>query len=294
MAPVTRSRRTLPLAKRGPGTKRSTGKQDFHFHAHSHSLKTNSHNSHTFCGHNEIRPDEADLEYITSILESFANLETMSAQTNHQKKHQHFGPRGPNDDAPFQACKKHQATRPKFNYELLIKMPVLHYFSGNLTLEPDTLGNWNKNIRPEEDISKTEEICAITKPRIKTLPSTWSPFVSSNLNKVMPLSSNTWSYSPQSPSPRKQHRNGTTSSLPTQSSQPEISPFDYLHTDKTIYWGLQWGPRFWPAYSASPRSPFQNNRQVKPKPLRKLQKTPLPSINNWIKQPSESPRPFKG
>jgi hypothetical protein len=54
------------------------GELDFHFHAHSHpnSLKTNSH---IWGDPNKIMSDEADLEYITSILESFANLETTSA-----------------------------------------------------------------------------------------------------------------------------------------------------------------------------------------------------------------------
>jgi hypothetical protein len=63
---------------------------------------------------------------------------------------------------------------PKFNYKRLIKMPAPHYFSCDSTLDPDTLGEWNENTKPEkESISRTEEICAIANPRIKTLPSTF-------------------------------------------------------------------------------------------------------------------------
>jgi hypothetical protein len=97
---------------------------------------------------------------------------------------------------------------PKFNYkqcELLIKMPVLHYSNCKSTFEPDTPNIWNENIIQEaEYILETKEMCAIAnKHRIMALPSTMSPFISSDTDKATVLYSNTWSSSPQSPFPKQ-------------------------------------------------------------------------------------------
>ncbi len=80
--------------------KGTRGNCHFHSHSHPHSHPhSQNFNSHTFCGHDEIGQDNTDLEYITSILEAFANLETTLTQANHKKKHQNFDPMEPNKDA---------------------------------------------------------------------------------------------------------------------------------------------------------------------------------------------------
>jgi hypothetical protein len=64
-------------------------KQGFHFQTHANH-KAPKHNSHIFSGPAETEPDEAELEYITSLLESFANPGTTSTHKNHRGKHQTF------------------------------------------------------------------------------------------------------------------------------------------------------------------------------------------------------------
>jgi hypothetical protein len=42
---------------------------------------------------------------------------------------------------------------PEFNYEAIFKMRAPQFLSYESTLDPDTLDNWNKNIKPELQVS---------------------------------------------------------------------------------------------------------------------------------------------
>jgi hypothetical protein len=157
---------------------------------------------HTFDDHDKTDQDDTDFEYITAILGSFTDLKTMEAQNN-KKKNQNYGPRGPYEDATLHTCKTHQATPSKFNYELIIKMPVPQHFSYDLTWEPDTLNSEIKNFEPEvEVIQDTKKISAILQNKIKNWLSTWNPFIAHNdNNKVASSGSHIWHYSQQLPWP---------------------------------------------------------------------------------------------
>jgi len=156
-------------------------------------------NLHLMEDQDEVEPDEADLEFITSILDSFSQPKTTPALHNHERSisfHENFLL----ENAQFQSCTKHQAMMPEFNYGSIIKAPATKNFSCKPTLDLDTVYHRNKiNVEPEiPKLLKALQISNITDSRSGTQFSTWCLFIPSNPDGDTLQSSPTWPYSRQS------------------------------------------------------------------------------------------------
>jgi hypothetical protein len=82
--------------------------QDFYWPTHFHQRAPET-NLHLMEDRDEVEPDEADLEFITSILDSFSKPKTAPALHNH-KRGISFHEKSFRENAPFQSRTKHQAT----------------------------------------------------------------------------------------------------------------------------------------------------------------------------------------
>jgi hypothetical protein len=162
-----------------------------HLQGHSHNENMNFL---TKNGHNETDQDDTDFEYITAILGSFTNLNTMQSHKS-GKVFQNFSSGEFYKDAAIRTCQMHQAMPSKFNYKSIIKMSAPQNFSCNSIWEPDTINSEINNFKPatlntvtldnwnEDSVPKTqsfldvEKINAILRTKTRKFLSAWCPFI---------------------------------------------------------------------------------------------------------------------
>ncbi len=192
----------------------------------------------------EVKPEEADLEFITSILESVAKLGAISTQNKHKPEHQNCSPDEVNYNALLKNCTKNQAMLLNFNYKAIIKTPVYCSSSYESTTNLETLEKWSENIELEEpEFLKVKELSTISMTRNSTFLSAWHPFIPSNTNGAVSLGSHTGRSSPQSssPSPRSflqklQHNNFSTDTQFTANLWPRIYSVACSQTGEIRNW----------------------------------------------------------
>jgi hypothetical protein len=133
----------------------------------------------------ESKPEEADLEFITSTLESFSKPRSMPAlhtPRGNPSYYDNFYKENLPDDASLRGCAKHQAMPPIFNYKPMIKMPTSRKISSKSTLDTDTVDHWDE-IDDKPEISEAPVALPInsiagTKEGLQF--STSCPFIPSN------------------------------------------------------------------------------------------------------------------
>ncbi len=133
----------------------------------------------------ENKPEEVDLEFITSILESFSKARLMPAQHTTRKNQSYNGKIYKGnlpEDVSLQSCAKHQATPPKFNYKLMIKIPMPREISCDPTLDEEAEDHWGASDNEDEEFGTTEAstISNITETKRDSPFQTWCPFIPSN------------------------------------------------------------------------------------------------------------------
>jgi len=112
-------------------------------HCHQRARGTNLHFQEDL---DESKPEEADLEFITSILDSFSRPRSMPAlhtTRENPRSYNSFYEENFQDDVSLRGCAKHQAPPQKFSYELMIKTPVPKKVSCEPTLDSDTVDHWD-------------------------------------------------------------------------------------------------------------------------------------------------------
>jgi hypothetical protein len=133
--------------------------------------------------------EEADLAFITSILESFSQNE--SRKKGHifrtrQSQHDPFCADFPPEGALMQKGAKQRMTPPKFNYNSTIKMPTAEQVSRFPTVEEEGTEEFleesdieDENHTEETASEDTPTICSITEKK-KNSFAAWQPFIPSN------------------------------------------------------------------------------------------------------------------
>jgi hypothetical protein len=122
----------------------------------------------------EDDPEEADLAFITSMLESFSQPKTLTS-THATKSEHNLVDRVHSELLPegtlTQEGAKRQVTPPKFNYNVTIKMPVPEEFSCFPAVEEGGTEEFldksdeDKNYTEETGFENTPMFCSITEAR---------------------------------------------------------------------------------------------------------------------------------
>ncbi len=230
----------------------------------------------------EVEPDEADLEFITSILDSFSQPNTTPA-LHHHKRGISLHKKSFLENAPFQSRTKPEVMPPEFNYDSIIKAPATKNFSCKPTLDLDTADHWNKiDVEPKiPRLLKAPQISNITESRSGNRFSTWCSFIPSKLDANTLQSSPTWpssrqSSSLQSFSPESLHKHASADSPFTTNWHPKISSVAYSQPDKI----RNWKQHYLPVYLAKLTNLCPSAPQLRWRQFKKEQRF---SINKWIK-----------
>jgi len=245
----------------------------------------------------EDDPEEADIEYITYILDSLTNTEPKAStpalhtpgefSSSSKSSYSESQRKG----ASLRGCYRHQATPTAFNYKLIIK-----------TLSPLKISckpEWNEdtlNLQEQSDLKSNSHRATETSPvnsvTSKPLLATWYLFIPSNSHKdhkeflhssFTPNSLQIGSVS-RAYLPAQRHKLTQTRASPTISSW-----------NKTKHWKQSYSPtysatptlkqQFSTEFSAKPNIPCQNIQTQIWTPSRKAQRS---FINNWSKPLTKS------
>jgi hypothetical protein len=136
--------------------------------------------------------EEADLAFITSILESFSQSESRSRRLTTRTKQSYGNPfyaefQFPPEGMPTRDDAKQRVMPQKFNYNSTIKMPTPEEFSYFPAVEEEGTGefldksdNEDESYSEDTDSENTTTISSIAEARKNSPFAAWQPFIPSN------------------------------------------------------------------------------------------------------------------
>jgi hypothetical protein len=203
--------------------------------------------------------EEADLAFITSILESFSRKESRTMGHIYKTKRSHEDPFGayfPPEGALMQKYAKQQMTPPNFYYNSMIKIPTAEQISYSPTVEEEGTeefleesDNDKENYAEGTAFENTPTICSITEEKENSFAA-WQPFIPSNWQGSFYQNSHAqpcWQFS-SAPLCSSLEPTPTSGQTPMTTWSPAISVIDHLPPEETI----ETSPRVHPDKATTP------------------------------------------
>jgi hypothetical protein len=252
--------------------------------------------------------EEADLAFITSILESFSEPKSKTRKQNskaNQNRSDSFCATFTPEGTPARANAKQRVTPQKFNYKLTIKMPMVEQISCSPTVDKggpeeflEESDNKDENYTEETAFENTPTICSVTAKK-KNSFAAWQPFIPSNWQEDSSQNSPAQHYGPLFYSPPCSTQSPATTNWSLQIASIDCSPLEKeeklkpqssrMHPTKTRGRRQSNQPpeQKWKPYKKE-RS-FYNNNWSKPWPeLSKMSKRTRTWLNEFPGHPEQS------